>query len=189
RHRTRPDQLAHAFSADLSGIASAIRAEAAPVLQPRVVLPLAARKERRSGGEASARSSRGCRAPHDRIASTRRTPGRPSRATPLPNRALSVRSGSRPSASPHGELTAPGGGRFNAGRMSSSRQTLPLSTKLLYGLGSVAFGVKDTGFGFFLLLYYNQVAGLPQSWVGLGIMAALFCDAISDPIVGYASDH
>lgn len=76
-------------------------------------------------------------------------------------------------------------------RMSTAPASakLPLSTKLLYGLGSVAFGVKDTGFGFFLLLYYNQVAGLPQSWVGLGIMIALTCDAICDPVVGYVSDH
>lgn len=72
---------------------------------------------------------------------------------------------------------------------NGSRPKLTLSTKLLYGFGSIAFGVKDTGFGFFLLLYYNQVAGLPQSWVGLGIMGALVCDAIFDPVVGYVSDH
>src|SRR5512147_1087378 len=64
-----------------------------------------------------------------------------------------------------------------------------LRTKLAYGLGSVAFGVKDNGFAFFLLLYYNQVLGLPESWVGFGIMIALFADALFDPLVGYASDH
>jgi len=35
-------------------------------------------------------------------------------------------------------------------------------TKLAYGLGSVANGVKDNGFGFLLLIYYNQVLGLPE---------------------------
>jgi GPH family glycoside/pentoside/hexuronide:cation symporter len=64
-----------------------------------------------------------------------------------------------------------------------------LRTKLLYGFGSVAYGVKDNGFSFLLLLYYNQVLGLPERWVGAGIMLALVLDAISDPIVGYASDH
>lgn len=73
--------------------------------------------------------------------------------------------------------------------MSQPRAPLSLSTKILYGFGSIAFGVKDTGFGFFLLLYYNQVAGLPQSWVGLGIMVALIFDSIADPVVGYVSDH
>jgi Na+/melibiose symporter-like transporter len=64
-----------------------------------------------------------------------------------------------------------------------------LSTKLYYGFGSVAYGVKDNGFAFFLLLYYNQVLGLPAQWVGAAILLALVFDAISDPIVGYASDN
>lgn len=64
-----------------------------------------------------------------------------------------------------------------------------LSTKLYYGFGSVAFGVKDNGFSFFLLLYYNQVLGLPERWVGMAIMIALIADGLSDPIVGYVSDH
>ena len=61
-------------------------------------------------------------------------------------------------------------------------------TEVFYGFGSVAYGVKDNGFSFFLLLYYNQVLGLPEAWVGLG-MIALVLDAVSDPIVGYASDN
>ena len=73
--------------------------------------------------------------------------------------------------------------------MPTSRPPLGLRTKILYGLGAVAFGVKDNGFSFFLLLYYNQVLGLPQSWVGFGIMLALVVDAVFDPLVGYASDH
>ena len=62
-------------------------------------------------------------------------------------------------------------------------------TKLFYAFGSVAYGVKDNGFSFFLLLYYNQVLGLPERLVGLGIMLTLLFDAVSDPIVGYLSDH
>ena len=33
-------------------------------------------------------------------------------------------------------------------------------------LGSVAFGVKDNGFSFLLLLFYNQVVGLSAQAVG-----------------------
>jgi Na+/melibiose symporter-like transporter len=40
-----------------------------------------------------------------------------------------------------------------------------------------------------LLLYYNQVLGLPASWVGAGLMLALIVDAFSDPMVGYLSDN
>lgn len=62
-------------------------------------------------------------------------------------------------------------------------------TKFFYGFGSVAYGVKDNGFSFFLLLYYNQVLGLPQDWLGPGILIVLIVDALSDPIVGSASDR
>jgi hypothetical protein len=79
--------------------------------------------------------------------------------------------------------------RFRIPILSSSRRTPGIWTKLFYGFGSVAFGVKDNGFGLFLLLYYNQVLGLPEEWVGFGIMIALFADAVFDPIVGYLSDH
>jgi GPH family glycoside/pentoside/hexuronide:cation symporter len=70
-----------------------------------------------------------------------------------------------------------------------ARHELPPRTKLLYGVGSVAFGVKDNGFSFFLLLFYNQVLGLPETWVGLGIMLALVLDSAIDPVVGHFSDH
>lgn len=68
-------------------------------------------------------------------------------------------------------------------RAAASRARIP------YGVGAVAFGVKDGGFGFFLLLYYGQVLGLPEQWVGLGIMVALVVDALVDPIIGHVSDN
>lgn len=64
-----------------------------------------------------------------------------------------------------------------------------LKTKLAYGFGSVAYGVKDNGFNYFLLLFYSQVIGLDARLVGLAITIALILDAISDPIVGYWSDN
>lgn len=62
-------------------------------------------------------------------------------------------------------------------------------TKLAYGFGSVANGVKDHGFNYFLLFFYSQVIGLNAALVGLIILAVLLCDAFSDPIVGYWSDN
>ena len=62
-------------------------------------------------------------------------------------------------------------------------------TVLAYGFGAVAFGVKDNGFSYLLLLYYDQVLGLPGALAGFAIFSALLVDAIFDPIVGYASDH
>ena len=62
-------------------------------------------------------------------------------------------------------------------------------TKIFYGLGSVAFGVKDNGFQTILLPFYNQVMHLPPQLVGLALAIAMICDAVVDPIVGNFSDH
>ncbi len=58
-----------------------------------------------------------------------------------------------------------------------------------FGYGSIAYGVKDSGFATFLLLYYNQVIGLPAASVGLAIAAVLIVEAFADPLVGFLSDH
>jgi len=69
------------------------------------------------------------------------------------------------------------------------RDISSLRTKLFYGFGSVAFGVKDQGFLYFLLFFYNQVIGLPSAWVSGAIAMALIVDAFADPIVGQLSDN
>jgi Na+/melibiose symporter-like transporter len=69
------------------------------------------------------------------------------------------------------------------------QRKLPLSVKAAYGFGSVAYGVKNNGFDYFLLLFYSQVIGLDARLVGIAITTALVFDAISDPIIGYWSDN
>src|SRR6516165_924153 len=64
-----------------------------------------------------------------------------------------------------------------------------LRTKLFYGFGSVAYGVKDQGFQYFLLFFYSQVLGVPALKVGLAISIALAVDAFVDPVVGQISDN
>ncbi len=66
---------------------------------------------------------------------------------------------------------------------------LSFSTRFFYGFGSVAFGVKDNGFSYFLAFFYAQVVGVPAQTVGLAIMLALVIDAFIDPIVGQLSDN
>jgi Na+/melibiose symporter-like transporter len=63
------------------------------------------------------------------------------------------------------------------------------ATRFLYGLGSIAFGIKDNGFQTVLLIFYNQVVGLPATMVGTAILLALALDAFIDPIVGQISDN
>ena len=64
-----------------------------------------------------------------------------------------------------------------------------MGTRIAYGLGSVAYGVKDNGFSYFLLFFYSQVLGAPASLASVVIFVALIFDAISDPIVGHVSDR
>ena len=71
----------------------------------------------------------------------------------------------------------------------STKSPYGLGTKFFYGVGSVAFGVKDNGFGALLLLFYNQALGLDARLAGLAIAIALVVDAFLDPLIGYASDH
>jgi len=73
--------------------------------------------------------------------------------------------------------------------MAFTQGPLPLRIKLVQGLGAMAFGVKDTGFSFFLLIFYNQVLGMDAGLVGLALMLALVADAVLDPLIGYFSDR
>ena len=64
-----------------------------------------------------------------------------------------------------------------------------LGTRIAYGFGAGAYGVKDGGFSYFLLLFYSQVIGVDARLVGLAITIALVIDAVADPIIGYWSDN
>jgi Na+/melibiose symporter-like transporter len=69
-----------------------------------------------------------------------------------------------------------------------STKQVPWTTKLVYGVGTIAFGIKDNGFNALLMIYYNQVVGLPAAWVGMAIMLAMVADAVLDPVIGQWSD-
>ena len=66
---------------------------------------------------------------------------------------------------------------------------LPQRLKLAHGFGAVAFGVKDSGFSFFLLPFYNLVLGVDASTVGAALATALLIDALVDPLLGHLSDR
>jgi GPH family glycoside/pentoside/hexuronide:cation symporter len=66
---------------------------------------------------------------------------------------------------------------------------VPSRMKLAYGSGAIAYGIKDNGFAVFLLIFYNQVIGLPANLVGLAVMVALIIDAFVDPVIGHLSDR
>lgn len=62
-------------------------------------------------------------------------------------------------------------------------------TKLLYGVGFSARGLKDGLFQLFLFFYFNNVLGLDAALAGTASLISLMFDAISDPAVGLWSDQ
>ena len=76
-----------------------------------------------------------------------------------------------------------------AGLAAPAARRVSARARWAFGYGSIAYGIKDSGFGTFLLLYYNQVIGLPGIAVGAVIAAVLVAEAFADPLVGYLSDH
>lgn len=73
--------------------------------------------------------------------------------------------------------------------MSMIAGPLPSRLKLMHGFGAVAFGVKDSGFSFFLLPFYNLVLGVDAGIVGAALATALIIDALADPLIGHLSDR
>jgi len=72
---------------------------------------------------------------------------------------------------------------------TSNRPPLTFSTNILYGIGSVAFGINQVTLASSLMLFFNQVIGVPAAWVGATMMVTLIFDAICDPLIGEWSDH
>ena len=66
---------------------------------------------------------------------------------------------------------------------------LSIVTKLSYGLGEAAEGVKSAALETFLFFYYVQVVGLSGSLTGVALMIALLFDGIVDPAIGVVSDN
>lgn len=76
-----------------------------------------------------------------------------------------------------------------APQSTPSRRRVPFSSKLAFGVGQLAEGLKNTSFGLFVLFYYNQVLGVSGTLCGLALGIALLFDAVTDPLAGSLSDN
>lgn len=65
---------------------------------------------------------------------------------------------------------------------------LKLGTKVSYGAGAMANGIKSAAFSAYLMLYFNQVLGVPAGIVGTALACTLLVDAIVDPFLGRWAD-
>ncbi len=64
-----------------------------------------------------------------------------------------------------------------------------LFTRLSFGVGGAASGIKDNGFEYVLLFFYSNILGVDAALVAVVLLTALIIDAVSDPVVGYWSDN
>lgn len=68
---------------------------------------------------------------------------------------------------------------------------VPLEKKPIfwfYGSASVAYGIKDNAFSYLLLIFSNQVLGIPGYLASLALAIAMLWDAVSDLLLGHWSD-
>jgi Na+/melibiose symporter-like transporter len=63
------------------------------------------------------------------------------------------------------------------------------STLVYYGIGAISPTTKNNLFIYFLFYYYNQVLGLEAYLVSVALAISLVVDAVTDPLLGYISDH
>lgn len=78
---------------------------------------------------------------------------------------------------------------LSQGASAATPPPLPLITKVLFGVGSMADGAQIRIIGGLLLLYYSQVLRLPVQLVSLAIGLSLFIDAFVDLVIAQISDN
>lgn len=68
-------------------------------------------------------------------------------------------------------------------------QPLSLKEKVCFGLGDVAHGLAVSSTGFWFMYYLTEVAGLQPWHAGLALMIGRVWDAVTDPLMGWITDH
>ncbi|MCB0345035.1 MAG: MFS transporter [Bdellovibrionales bacterium] len=70
-----------------------------------------------------------------------------------------------------------------------SQPGLSRREKIAYGLGDISNGLAVSSVGFWLLIYLTDVAGLSAFLAGVAIMIGRAWDAVTDPVMGWITDH
>ncbi|MDQ7028022.1 MAG: MFS transporter [Anaerolineae bacterium] len=73
--------------------------------------------------------------------------------------------------------------------LKSTQDGLSFSMTILYSLGSAAGLFLYNTFNAFVQFFYADVVGLPAQWVGRGLFAFGFWNALNDPLVGWIADN
>jgi len=78
---------------------------------------------------------------------------------------------------------------YPSSSLAAGMRPLPLTAKVLYGVGEMPITVLMVISGLFMLFFYNSVMGLPPGLVGVGLSFSLVLDAVLDPLLGHLSDR
>ena len=65
---------------------------------------------------------------------------------------------------------------------------IPILDKINYGVGNLSVGIAMQVVGTYLVFFATVILGIPGYLVGLAVGVSVFWDAITDPLMGYASD-
>ena len=83
---------------------------------------------------------------------------------------------------------------YNWGVMKStaklrSGSTVTRGQKIALGLGDLGYGIVNNTMNSFILFFGNTVMGVPGTLMGLAVACGTMWDAVTDPLLGYASDN
>ena len=70
----------------------------------------------------------------------------------------------------------------------TNKQMIPIQDKINYGIGNLSVGIAMQVVGTYLVFFSTVILGIPGYLVGLAVGISVFWDAITDPLMGYASD-
>jgi GPH family glycoside/pentoside/hexuronide:cation symporter len=69
------------------------------------------------------------------------------------------------------------------------RPKVSLAEKSAYGFAGLGAGLVRNMIGLYLLFYYSDIIGLAPAYMSLAIMIGNIWDAVTDPLMGFISDH
>lgn len=80
-------------------------------------------------------------------------------------------------------------GTHESGPATRRQPPLSLRAKWQYGVGELGPGLVENAISFFLLFYYTDVVYMDPRLAGFALMVGRAWDAVTDPMMGYISDH
>ncbi len=69
------------------------------------------------------------------------------------------------------------------------KNSLPRSTKIIYGSGDLGFSLTSTIIGAYFLFFLTDVVGIRPAMAGIAILVGRTWDYVNDPLIGHLSDR